>query len=331
MLIVEGKADKPVYLYIKDGEVTIRDAGALVGSSDQRDAGGRPGGARRQAGPRRHDRARRREPGALRLHHERALRRRRPRRSGGSHGLEEPQGHRCAGHRPAPRLRPRGCEGLQQLAHQGSLGSLLDPAGAAGVRHRGAGDGGAWRPSATFPCTTGGALRSPTGIKNVHGGALKDKMGLAQEGCFGCPLRCKKRLQSGAPYFVDPEYGGPEYEAHVRTRHQPRSGRRRRPWSRPTRSATRTPSMSSPWATPLVRHGVLRKGSADPRRHRRSRPALRQRPGLGQVRGAHRPARGHRRVCCPWARPRRPRGSAAGRRRSPWRSRASIRACTSLV
>ena len=31
VLIVEGKAEKPVYLYIKDGEVTIRDAGALWG------------------------------------------------------------------------------------------------------------------------------------------------------------------------------------------------------------------------------------------------------------------------------------------------------------
>ena len=38
-------------------------------------------------------------------------------------------------------------------------------------------------------------------------------MGLPMEGCYGCPLRCKKRLQSGAPYFVDPEYGGPEYES----------------------------------------------------------------------------------------------------------------------
>jgi aldehyde:ferredoxin oxidoreductase len=31
VLIVEGRAEKPVYLYIKDGEVSIRDAGALWG------------------------------------------------------------------------------------------------------------------------------------------------------------------------------------------------------------------------------------------------------------------------------------------------------------
>jgi aldehyde:ferredoxin oxidoreductase len=38
-------------------------------------------------------------------------------------------------------------------------------------------------------------------------------MGLSQEGCYGCPLRCKKRLHSEAPYFCDEDYGGPEYEA----------------------------------------------------------------------------------------------------------------------
>ena len=51
------------------------------------------------------------------------------------------------------------------------------------------------------------------GIKKLHGGALKERMGLSQEGCYNCPLRCKKRLKSDAPYFVDPEYGGPEYES----------------------------------------------------------------------------------------------------------------------
>lgn len=36
-----------------------------------------------------------------------------------------------------------------------------------------------------------------------------DKM----ESCFGCPVRCKKKLkQISAPWPVDPVYGGPEYE-----------------------------------------------------------------------------------------------------------------------
>ena len=52
------------------------------------------------------------------------------------------------------------------------------------------------------------------GIKHIHGGAMKEKMSVgSQDGCFGCPLRCKKRLRSGAPYYCDEAYGGPEYEA----------------------------------------------------------------------------------------------------------------------
>ena len=30
--------------------------------------------------------------------------------------------------------------------------------------------------------------------------------------CYGCFVRCKREVQVGAPYFVDPIYGGPEYE-----------------------------------------------------------------------------------------------------------------------
>jgi aldehyde:ferredoxin oxidoreductase len=30
--------------------------------------------------------------------------------------------------------------------------------------------------------------------------------------CYGCFIRCKREVQVGEPYFVDPIYGGPEYE-----------------------------------------------------------------------------------------------------------------------
>jgi aldehyde:ferredoxin oxidoreductase len=30
--------------------------------------------------------------------------------------------------------------------------------------------------------------------------------------CYGCFIRCKREVQAGDPYFVDPAYGGPEYE-----------------------------------------------------------------------------------------------------------------------
>ncbi len=33
--------------------------------------------------------------------------------------------------------------------------------------------------------------------------------------CYGCFVRCKREVQVGEPYFVDPIYGGPEYETVV--------------------------------------------------------------------------------------------------------------------
>ena len=50
------------------------------------------------------------------------------------------------------------------------------------------------------------------GIKNITALALRDTMGAGMEGCFACTMRCKKRAKFDKPYPVDPDYGGPEYE-----------------------------------------------------------------------------------------------------------------------
>jgi aldehyde:ferredoxin oxidoreductase len=49
-------------------------------------------------------------------------------------------------------------------------------------------------------------------IKNITGITLRDTIGDGMEGCFACPIRCKKRAKFDEPYKVDPAYGGPEYE-----------------------------------------------------------------------------------------------------------------------
>jgi aldehyde:ferredoxin oxidoreductase len=36
---------------------------------------------------------------------------------------------------------------------------------------------------------------------------------VGREGCYACPLRCKKIVKVDVPWHVDPIYGGPEYEA----------------------------------------------------------------------------------------------------------------------
>ncbi|MDD4876129.1 MAG: aldehyde ferredoxin oxidoreductase family protein [Dehalococcoidales bacterium] len=42
----------------------------------------------------------------------------------------------------------------------------------------------------------------------IDAASLKLKM----DGCYACPIRCKKVLEVKEPYVVDPAYGGPEYE-----------------------------------------------------------------------------------------------------------------------
>ena len=115
MVILEGRAPKPVYLFIHDDHVELRDAarywGRLVGETEdglRRELGipGLAGGVHR---------AGRREAGALRLHHERQAPRRGAQRRRRRDGLEEPQGHRG----PRHRRRPRGGPGR---VHEGGLG-----------------------------------------------------------------------------------------------------------------------------------------------------------------------------------------------------------------
>lgn len=41
---------------------------------------------------------------------------------------------------------------------------------------------------------------------------IRDTIRIGMEGCFACAVRCKKVVQQEKPYPVDPAYGGPEYE-----------------------------------------------------------------------------------------------------------------------
>lgn len=44
-------------------------------------------------------------------------------------------------------------------------------------------------------------------------GEAFDRFNVRTEGCFACPIRCKRSIKCTSPYNVDPDYGGPEYES----------------------------------------------------------------------------------------------------------------------
>jgi len=49
-------------------------------------------------------------------------------------------------------------------------------------------------------------------MNKISAQTLKETMGIGMEGCFACPVRCKKVIEVKEPYQVDSAYGGPEYE-----------------------------------------------------------------------------------------------------------------------
>ena len=51
------------------------------------------------------------------------------------------------------------------------------------------------------------------GAKKICGQKMKETIGLGKEGCFACPVGCKKKVEiKTGPFSVDHKYGGPEYE-----------------------------------------------------------------------------------------------------------------------
>ncbi|MEM2178267.1 MAG: aldehyde ferredoxin oxidoreductase family protein [Candidatus Methanomethylicaceae archaeon] len=48
--------------------------------------------------------------------------------------------------------------------------------------------------------------------EKISGEEMKDTILIETEGCFACPLRCKRVVKGKEPYVTDPDYGGPEYE-----------------------------------------------------------------------------------------------------------------------
>jgi aldehyde:ferredoxin oxidoreductase len=46
----------------------------------------------------------------------------------------------------------------------------------------------------------------------IEGKTIKETIRVGMDGCFGCIVRCKKVVKIDDPYRVDPDYGGPEYE-----------------------------------------------------------------------------------------------------------------------
>lgn len=50
------------------------------------------------------------------------------------------------------------------------------------------------------------------GNEKISGQTMRDTVLVKRDNCYACPIFCKRVVKTGPPYNVDPRYGGPEYE-----------------------------------------------------------------------------------------------------------------------
>ncbi|MFC1949858.1 aldehyde ferredoxin oxidoreductase family protein [Chloroflexota bacterium] len=201
-LIIEGKASKPVYLFIQDGEASIKDASHLWGKETKetqeaiREELGDNKIALCQIGPAGENMVR---------------------FSCIMSGLIDAAGRGGAG-------AVMGSKNLKAVAVRGhKLPKIADSERLKEIRQQMVarksplseyGTGG---PGITMMVETGNLpVRNFRDglfpVEKITGGVIKDTIRIGMEGCYACPIRCKKVVKFDEPYPCDPAYGGPEYE-----------------------------------------------------------------------------------------------------------------------
>lgn len=205
-IIVDGKAAKPVYLWIKDGEVELRDATHLWGKTTadcqeiiRSDVGeslartaiiGQAGENLVRYAAILND-----------VHH-----------AAGRTGMGAVMGSKnlkavaVRGHNRPTLANPDAVGALAKWLSDnvGTLmGAYQSQGTASGLRSLNR-EGGL--PARNFQQSTF------EGADNISGRAMKESILVGQGSCYACPVRCKRMVSVTEPYHVDSVYGGPEYE-----------------------------------------------------------------------------------------------------------------------
>ena len=204
-IIIQGKAPKPVYLWVNKGEASIRDANQLWGKNTKETQEA----IRAELGDNK-IRVASIGPGGENLVKYACI----------MHGLADAAGRGGMG-------AVMGSKNLKAVAVRGEkMPAVANPNGVKALRQ--------WlrdnrKLVASFSeFGTGAAIplfeeigNLPTRnfcdgafpeVNQISAQTLKETMGIGMHGCFACPVRCKKVIEVKEPYQVDSAYGGPEYE-----------------------------------------------------------------------------------------------------------------------
>lgn len=205
-IIVEGKADKPVYIFIKDGQVEIKNAQHLwgmktlecqnaiceeLGDENVKVALIGPAGENLVSF-------------ACILNDLDA--------AAGRTGLGAVMGSKnlkaiaCRGHQRLSLANPEAVSAIGRWIRDNT------PVANKGMRDFGTArvvkilnDAGGL-PTRNFQ------LGSIDGVDDITGQAMTNTILVNRRSCFACPVQCKREVKVDEPYTVDPRYGGPEYE-----------------------------------------------------------------------------------------------------------------------
>ncbi len=205
-VIVEGKASKPVYLLIEDGKAAIKDAGHLWG---------RPTGETEQAiRDEQGDnliRVASIGPGGERMVRYACIMND-LKDAVGRGGLGAVMGSKnlkaigVRGHKAPKVADPERIKELRQwILNNRPLWANFNEVGTGGAME-------AYVATGNIPVRNFMDGEFPE-IVNISGDTIKDTIRIKMEGCFACPIRCKKVVRVEEPYSVNPAYGGPEYES----------------------------------------------------------------------------------------------------------------------
>lgn len=204
-IIVEGKAEKPVYLWIHDGEASIRDASHLWGKNTKetqeiiraelgdnliRVAGIGPAGEN-----------------LVRV----ACIMNDLKDAAGRGGLGAVMGSKnlkaiaVRGHKRPEVAEPERLKEIRQwvLTHRELWASFAELGTGAAMEE--------YVATGNLPVRNFRDGEFPE-IGEISAQAVRDKIRIKMEGCYACLVRCKKVVRVDEPYPVDPAYGGPEYE-----------------------------------------------------------------------------------------------------------------------
>lgn len=208
-IVLHGQADAPLYLWIHDGEVELRDASQLMGrfTADVEDAIREELRDERiqvlQCGPAAERGVRH---GALVNNANRVNGR------GGMGTVMATKNLKAVAVRGSDRPEIADRDALMALAKWGAQN--VDDSGVAGFKRLGTA-------ALVLSQSLAGGLpthnwRSGTfeGAEAISGERMKETILEDGDTCYGCAVRCKRvvRVDEG-PYSVDPRYGGPEYES----------------------------------------------------------------------------------------------------------------------